>query len=111
MTVLTIKEVCQQYNISQSELARRFEIPLRTVQHWHSGERKPPEYVLRMISALLTYESRPTKRKIRLIGVDEKAIDYACPACEVVFCRPKSAPLPQYCVVCGQALDWSELKE
>lgn len=111
MNELTIKELCEEYGISQADLAHRFGIPYRSVQDWYAGRRKPPKYVVRMIRALLTYESRPTKRKIKLISVDEKTIDYACPACEIVFCRPKSAPLPQYCVVCGQALDWSELKE
>ena len=50
---MTIKEICEKYNISQSGLARRFGIPLRTVQGWYLGERKPPEYVARMIEELL----------------------------------------------------------
>lgn len=36
MAELTIKELCEEFNIGQSALARRFKIPLRTVQHWHS---------------------------------------------------------------------------
>ena len=56
MVALTIKEVCEQYQISQSALARRFDIPLRTVQDWHGGRRKPPEYVVRMIVELLDKE-------------------------------------------------------
>lgn len=56
MSVLTIKEVCGQYQISQSALARRFGIPLRTVQDWHSDRRKPPEYVVRMLVELLDKE-------------------------------------------------------
>ena len=56
MTVLTIKEVCERYQISQSALARRFGIPLRTVQDWHGGRRTPPEYVVRMIIELLDKE-------------------------------------------------------
>ena len=56
MDVLTIKEVCEQYQISQSALARRFDIPLRTVQDWHSDRRKPPAYVVRMLVELLDKE-------------------------------------------------------
>jgi DNA-binding transcriptional regulator YiaG len=50
---MTIKEICEKYNISQTELARRFGIPLRTVQGWYLGERKPPVYVPGMIVELL----------------------------------------------------------
>lgn len=53
MNELTIKELCLKFSIGQSELSRRFGIPLRTVQHWYSGERKPPDYVVRMIRDLL----------------------------------------------------------
>lgn len=57
MDVLTIKEVCERHQISQSALARRFGIPLRTVQDWHSDRRKPPEYVVRMVVELLRVDA------------------------------------------------------
>lgn len=50
---MTIKDLCEKYQISQSELARRFEIPLRTVQDWYSGRRTPPPYVVNMLVQLL----------------------------------------------------------
>ena len=50
---MTIKELCEKYQISQSELARRFEIPLRTVQDWYAGRRTPPPYVVNMLIQLL----------------------------------------------------------
>ena len=40
----------------EPELARRFEIPLRTVQDWHAGRRKAPDYVVKMIDRLLQLE-------------------------------------------------------
>ena len=49
----TIKQLCEQYGISQSELARKYDIPLRTVQDWHAGRRTPPPYVIRMLDELL----------------------------------------------------------
>ena len=61
MAVLTIKEVCERYQISQSALARRFGIPLRTVQDWHGSRRTPPEYVVRMIAEILDREAEDDK--------------------------------------------------
>lgn len=54
--VKTIKTICKTYGLSQTALARRFGIPLRTVQAWHTGERTPPDYVVNMISDLLEYD-------------------------------------------------------
>ena len=53
---MTIKEICEKYGYNQTELAKRFGIPLRTVQEWHGGRRNPPEYVVNMIVALLDIE-------------------------------------------------------
>lgn len=52
----TIKQLCEEYSISQSELARQYDIPLRTVQDWHAGRRNPPPYVVRMLDELLAIE-------------------------------------------------------
>lgn len=50
----TVKDLCQEYGLKQTELARRFGIPLRTVQGWYLGERMPPDYVLKMMAELLS---------------------------------------------------------
>ena len=50
---MTIKEICEKYNLRQTILARRFGIPLRTVQDWYAGRRIPPEYVVSMMVELL----------------------------------------------------------
>lgn len=49
----TIKELCKEYDFSQTALAKRFDIPLRTIQDWHAGRRTPPDYVVRMMDELL----------------------------------------------------------
>ena len=54
----TIKTLCEAYGISQTALARRFDIPLRTVQDWHAGRRKPPAYVVNMLTDLLEYDQK-----------------------------------------------------
>lgn len=59
----TIKSLCEAYGISQTALARRFDIPLRTVQDWHAGRRKPPAYVVNMLTDLLEYDRRENESK------------------------------------------------
>lgn len=54
--ITTIKYLCEFYGISQTELARKYDIPLRTVQQWHAGHRTPPPYVINMILELLHRE-------------------------------------------------------
>ena len=49
----TIKELCEEYGISQSEMSRAYKIPLRTVQGWAGGSRTPPEYVVTLLEESL----------------------------------------------------------
>lgn len=53
---MTIREICEKYAIGQTALARKFEIPLRTVQDWYSGRSTPPAYVVKMLDKLLSIE-------------------------------------------------------
>lgn len=50
---MTIKEICEKYGYSQTALAKRFGIPLRTVQDWHGERRTPPAYVVNMMLEIL----------------------------------------------------------
>lgn len=50
---MSIKEIIKAADINQSDLARRFCIPLRTVQHWVAGTRDCPVYTKLMIADLL----------------------------------------------------------
>jgi putative transcriptional regulator len=51
-----IAQICERYGLSQTALAKEFGIPLRTVQDWHAGRRKAPNYVINMIYRLLDLE-------------------------------------------------------
>lgn len=51
-----VAQICEEYNLSQTDLAKNFGIPLRTVQDWHAGRRTPPDYVVGMIRQLLSLE-------------------------------------------------------
>ena len=50
---MTIKQICEKYNLSQTALAKRFGIPLRTVQNWVGGQRNAPDYVIKMMVEIL----------------------------------------------------------
>lgn len=67
----TIKEICEAYGITQTELSRKYGIPLRTVQDWHGGRRTPPDYVVNMIEILLAQEY-PHLRADELKTFEEK---------------------------------------
>ena len=54
-----IARICEEYGLKQTELAKRFGIPLRTVQDWHAGRRVPPGYVKNMIIEILERERQP----------------------------------------------------
>jgi len=47
--ILNIREMRLSLGDTQSEFARRYDIPFRTVQNWETGTRKPPEYIIRWL--------------------------------------------------------------
>ena len=47
--MLTIKEARIQAKLTQTKLAERYRIPVRTLQDWESGRRTPPEYVVKLL--------------------------------------------------------------
>jgi DNA-binding transcriptional regulator YiaG len=53
---VTIKEICEKYGFSQTGLAKRFGIPLRTVQNWAGGQRPAPTYVVSMMVEILEHD-------------------------------------------------------
>ena len=53
---LTIKEIRSSLGITQAAFATKFNIPLRTIENWESGKRKPPSYVLTLLEVVAKYE-------------------------------------------------------
>lgn len=56
-THCTVRELIERYGLTQSTFARRFNIPLRTVQGWCLGERDCPPYLIAMAAELLSLYS------------------------------------------------------
>ncbi|MCQ2555581.1 MAG: helix-turn-helix domain-containing protein [Clostridia bacterium] len=46
---MNIKEMRNKLGETQSEFAARYDIPMRTIQNWEAGIRKPPEYILNLL--------------------------------------------------------------
>lgn len=45
-----IQQLLKEFRISASELSRICEIPYRTTRQWETGDRQPPEYVVKLIA-------------------------------------------------------------
>lgn len=54
---MTIKELRAVTGMSQSQFADYLEIPVKTIQSWESGIRKPPVYINKLIERVITTES------------------------------------------------------
>ncbi len=52
-------ELRKDFNMTRKEFAEYFGIPYRTMQDWELGNRKMPDYLLR----LMTYKIQMEKRK------------------------------------------------
>lgn len=53
---MTIQELRAKTGLSQSKFSEYFEIPLRTVQEWEQGRRKPPEYIPKLLERIWNLE-------------------------------------------------------
>lgn len=60
-----IKEIRRKTGFNRKEFSEHFGIPLRTVEDWEAGKRKPPEYVARLLAYQVMMEDD-------LIGVGQK---------------------------------------
>jgi len=52
IATLSFRDLLKEMHMTQTECSRRFEIPLRTVQHWALDERQCPLYVRLMMAEL-----------------------------------------------------------
>ena len=53
---MTIKELRELTELSQSGFAEKFGIPVRTIQKWERDGSTPPPYIPKMIEKILDYE-------------------------------------------------------
>lgn len=67
---IDIHEIIDMMRADPKGISDKFNIPLRTVYSWCSGERKPPDYIIKMMHYILILERRSSNgnEKERLGG-------------------------------------------
>lgn len=55
-----IIQLRKQTGMNRKTFSEHFGIPIRTVEEWEAGRRKPPEYVPRLIEYQIKYEKLKT---------------------------------------------------
>jgi putative transcriptional regulator len=63
---MIIRELRNITGLSQSEFAKKFHIPVGTLAHWEQEIRKPPEYVVYMISRIVYNERKEYNKQSTL---------------------------------------------
>lgn len=79
MNATAIRELRDSMDLSQSQFARMYHIPLSTLQKWEQGSSKPPEYVLELLARQIPYTDR---KQLRIEG--ERNTFYYDPSAKMV---------------------------
>lgn len=58
---IDIHEIIEMMKADPKGVSNKFNIPLRTVYSWCSGERRPPDYIVNMMHSILILERRLSK--------------------------------------------------
>ena len=70
---VSIAEIRKSTGMSQSEFAKFFDIPVRTLQDWEQERRVPPPYVPGMMLRILKHEFYRKSKKRTDKGADNSA--------------------------------------
>lgn len=57
------ERIRRMLGVSRAEFSRRYQIPLRTLEHWESGDREPPKYVLVLLERVVAEDARKLDEK------------------------------------------------
>lgn len=58
-----IKKIRERTGLSRKDFSIHIGIPLRTIEDWEAGRRRPPEYIPRLIEYQIRYEELIEKRQ------------------------------------------------
>ena len=48
---MDVKQIREMSGLSQGKFSERYGIPIGTLHHWETGERKPPGYLLTLLES------------------------------------------------------------
>lgn len=71
---MTIREMRGSLGITQSEFAKRYNIPFRTIHNWEAGVRKPPKYIIDLLEQRISLDLI-NRKTVSLPEYDPKKID------------------------------------
>lgn len=71
---MDIKTLRLQTGLSQKEFANKYNIPVKTLQHWEAGESSPAPYLLDLIAKTIPLQ----KESRRMIESDYSVFYYDC---------------------------------
>lgn len=55
---MTIKEIRSLTGLSQTEFGNKYNIPMRTIQNWETGQRKCPAYVEELLEFRVKHDTK-----------------------------------------------------
>ena len=58
-----IRKLREQTGMTRKDFSIHIGIPLRTIEDWEAGRRRPPEYIPRLIEYQLKYEELIEKKQ------------------------------------------------
>ena len=58
-----IRKLREQTGMTRKDFSIHIGIPLRTIEDWEAGRRRPPEYIPRLIEFQLKYEELIEKKQ------------------------------------------------
>jgi putative transcriptional regulator len=65
--ILSLKDIRKETGLTQKVFAKKYHIPIRTLQDWEQERRRTPPYVIFMLKTIQEYEKKHKRYRIRKI--------------------------------------------
>ena len=66
-----IRSIREETGLSRKAFSDKYQIPLRTMEEWEAGRRKPPEYVSRMLKYYVSIKQWNEQRDEKINIVED----------------------------------------
>lgn len=61
---MEIREIREKSGLSRAAFSRAYEIPVRTLEEWEAGRRKPPAYVLNLLERAVAADRKSGRQEL-----------------------------------------------